>query len=231
MKDKKKGRKGSRCLWILGLLLLIASPAFALLDDNSTNYDQKQKQQLRNENDLSQSLRNENDNRNENSLRNENDLSNRNDQDQRQGQGQAQGQAQAAVAVQGQAQSSSNSNANEYSSNYKSTAYAFAPPGLTGGVGVEQANIYSIFGGVGSSQTADYSICIEKIKTIKMLEEAQYMTHDQAVIEATAVLSQLKTGSRPKRVLGVGGYTTGKNLLNAFGLLSWDSWQKEPGDK
>jgi hypothetical protein len=229
--------------------LMCAVPAYALLDDNSTNLGQAQGQaqgindsgnatqgQVQGNvgiNDQSQSIRNSgnSDNRNTNTnllgqdLRNTNDLSNRNtnlngqDQDQKQGQGQDQGQGQ------GQAMGQSTGIDISDDSDYKS--YSFSPPAIHAQKGTETGNMYSIFGGVGLSQTEEYTVGIEKLATIERMLGAGFVSKEWAIAEANAIYKDIDSASQPKRWLGIFGKTRGRHLLNVFGLLAWDSWYQK----
>jgi hypothetical protein len=68
-------------------------------------------------------------------------------------------------------------------------------------------------------------ICIEKLNTIQALEKAGYIGHEEAIIEAREAFAQLKNVSKDKRLLGILGKTSGRNLINGLGLLSWDECQ------
>ena len=106
----------------------------------------------------------------------------------------------------------------------ENTVYANAWPGINGEAGTSNFNGYSIFGGIGISATAEYKICIEKLANIKMMQDCGYLTKEEALAEARAAFNQFKYTTQDKRMLGVLWKTTGRNLLNGFGLLSWDSF-------
>ena len=208
------------------LMFMFACPSFAVLDaiyDTSTNQNQ----------DIDN--RNDNDNRNtntnllgneqeqgifdsgnsDNDNRNTNLLGNDQDQGQTQGQGQGQGQGQFAVGKVNV----------EDNSEYKS--YAFSPPAIHAQKGTSSANMYSIFGGIGLSQTEEYTIAIEKIAVIERMEALGYLTKEEAIEEARETFEELDSASQPKRVLGIFGKTRGRHLLNLMGLISFDSFYKE----
>jgi len=157
------------------------------------------------------------------------DIANRNDNDNRnintnllnnnQGQDQGQAMEQGQIAV-GQVQVQDNS-----SQEYK--AFSFAPPGIAAVKGTSSANMYSIFGGIGLSQTEEYTIAIEKLAVIERLQGAGYITEEQARNEALVTYIQLDSATQPKRILGIFGKTRGRHLLNLMGLLSWDSYWAE----
>ncbi len=112
----------------------------------------------------------------------------------------------------------------------KDTTYANAWPATQGVVGAETVNAYSIFGGVGLSNTAEYQVCISKLSAIKSMQDSGWITTEQAKEEADKAFEQMKNATRPKRWCGIGGTTTGRNLFNGLGLLSWDSMKKEATD-
>ena len=89
------------------------------------------------------------------------------------------------------------------------------------------ANMYSIFGGIGLSQTEEYTVAIEKLAVIERMENLGYMTADEAKAEALETFAELDSASQPKRVFGIFGKTRGRHLLNGFGMFAWDSWYKE----
>lgn len=159
-------------------------------------------------------------------------------QAQGQGQQQGQGQAQSAVsnatsgsaAIQGQGQLGIVSQGNNQSvggDTTKNTVYATTWPNLSGGVGVSQGNVYSVFGGIGVSSTEEYKVCIEKLMVIDTLVKLGYLSTDEAKAEVKEILSSLKYNTNTKRFLGIFWKTSGRNLLNGLGLLSWDSFWKE----
>ena len=153
------------------------------------------------------------DNDNENRNTNTNLLGN--DQDQGQDQKQAMGQAQG------------NANKIDINDNSEYRSYAFSPPAIHAQKGTSSANMYSIFGGVGLSQTEEYTIAIEKIAVIERLQVLGYLTPEEARAEARATYAQLDSATQPKRILSVLGKTRGRHLLNLLGLLSWDSFWAE----
>jgi len=134
-----------------------------------------------------------------------------NEQDQ--DQGQLQGQGQFAV---GQVQVQDNSS-------YE--AYSFSPPGLNPTKGMNEGNIYSIFGGIGLSEDAEYAVCIEKLAVIERMAAAGYLSDEDAQEEALAAFEQLKEATQTKRILGVGPKTRGRHIFNMFGLIATDSYR------
>ena len=134
-------------------------------------------------------------------------------------QGQAQGQGQ--IAAQGQGQLGVvKTETSVDGDDVKTKVYANSWPALSGGEGVSQANAYSVFGGLGLSQTEAYKAYITQIQAI----EASSVLSAEKKAEYVAILAEkmIKT-NRTKRLLGIGPEVSGRNLLNLFGLLSWDS--------
>jgi len=148
---------------------------------------------------------------------------NTNKQAQGQGQGQMQGQGQG----QGQGQFAVGAVKVQDNSTYKSKAYSFGPPGLSANKGVNEGNIYSIFGGIGLSEDAEYTVCIEKLSVIERLKAQGILTDEEAVVEGRKAYKQLLQATQPKRLLGLLWETRGRNLLNLFGFLSFDSFYRE----
>jgi len=226
-----------KVILFLAVFCLICVPAFALLDDHSTNIGQQQgfvsdiendiETDIENRNSLENDIENDIENRNTNTnllgndldsrIDNEvdNEIDNEIDIENEQDQGQAQGQvAVGKVAVDIQD-----------NSEYKS--YSFSPPAIHAQKGTESGNMYSIFGGVGLSQTEEYTVAIETLATIERMQGAGYLTVEEAKEEALKVYTQMRTATQPKRWLGIFGKTRGRHLLNVFGLLAWDSWYAE----
>jgi len=179
----------------LFVFLLTGSMAWALFDDNSTDQDQSQGQgQLQG-------------------------------QAQGQLQGQAQGQAQAAIAAQGQLQGQSATQGNTQNIGGDSTkAYANAWPSLSGGEGVSQANAYSVFGGLGLSNTEPYKAYITQIQAI---EASTVLDAETKQIYVSLLTQKMYKENKKQRFLGLFWETSGRNLLNLFGVLSWDSFWAE----
>ena len=150
------------------------------------------------------------------------------DQDQKQGQAQAQeaNNTQGQSSMQGQAQDASNSQGQSNTISIDGdevNSYSFAPPALNAQKGTEATNAYSIFGGVGFSQTEEYTVTIEKISVIERMEKLGYLSAEEARAEARYAFAQLKDATKPKRVLGFLWKTRGRHLGNVLGLLSMDS--------
>lgn len=162
---------------------------------------------------------------------NENDNSNRNTNLQGQGQGQEQGQGQLQGQLQGQGQAQGQGQLSvgkvNVQDNSEYESYSFAPPGIKPVVGTETANVYSIFGGIGLSNTEEYQVCIEKLSTVQAMEKAGYLTSEEAQEEAMKAYIQMKDSTKPRRILGFGPKTRGRHLLNLFGFLANDSWVNE----
>jgi len=182
-------------------IALVATPAFALLDDNSTNQGQAQGQgqgQLQG-------------------------------QAQGQGQGQGQMQGQAAIAAQGQlgivGQKATNDQAVTVGgdSNENKT-YAVSYPSLSGGEGVSQANAYSIFGGLGLSSTEQYKALITQVQAVEAMKS---LTNEEKKVIVDALVAKMVESNKDKRFLGLFWKTSGRDLGNMLGLLSWDSFWKE----
>ena len=225
-------KKVSFILMVVAMFCLICVPAFAVLDvindeSVSLNSDVENDIENRNSSEIDVENRNDNENRNtntnllgndldsriendvENDIENSNEIENELDQKQKQAMGQ--------VAV-GKVEVVDNSE-------YKS--YSFAPPAIHAQKGTSSANMYSIFGGVGVSQTEEYTIAIEKLAVIERMEGLGYITKEEAIAEARQTFAELDSASQPKRVFGIFGKTRGRHLLNGLGLLAWDSFYKE----
>jgi hypothetical protein len=139
-------------------------------------------------------------------------------------QGQLQGQAQAAISLQGQAQKASNDQAVSVGGDSEETkVYANTWPTTHGDQGSSNMNAYSIFGGIGITETKEYRVCIEKLQVIENLGKTGVLTKDEVITESLTAWEQLKKSTRPERWLGFGFRTSGRNLLNGMGLLSWPS--------
>jgi len=143
------------------------------------------------------------------------------DQDQRQ----AQGQAQAAVAAQGQVQDQvANGSVSVGGDSNKNKTYAASYPNLTGGEGVSQANAYSVFGGLGLSNTEAYKKYLVQMQAI---EASQILTAEEKAALTKELIAKLMQTNKKQRLLGIFCETSGRNLLNLFGILSWDSMWNE----
>lgn len=193
-KRKNKQTKGEKqmkklVLIVAAMLLLLAIPAFAVLDENNTNQNQGQLQ----------------------------------------GQGQGQMQGQAAIAAQAQGQlgvvgQEAENDQNTSIGGDENKTYANAWPGLSGGEGISQANAYSIFGGLGLSSTEKYKVYITQIQAI----EASASLNDSEKQSMTSQLfAKMMDTNKKQRFLGLFWETSGRNALNLFGILSWDSFWSE----
>lgn len=206
----------------------MAVPAYALLDDNSTNQQQQQGQISDNDNRNTNTNLNGNDNDNRNTNLNANSQGQGQGQDQGQLQGQAQGQGQmqgqAAIAAQGQVQGQASIQGNQQNTSEENKTYANAWPSVTGGEGVSQANAYSIFGGLGLSSTEPYKKYIVQIQAI---EASQTLTSEEKKVLVEKLVNKMIDSNKTQRLLAIGPETSGRNLLNLFGLLSIDSFWKE----
>jgi hypothetical protein len=169
----------------------------------------------------------------------------RNENGQDQGQAQAQGQGQAQGQLQGQLQgqitdvgvrnrvSSKTSTAQEQIANGevsvggdsdKSRTYVASYPSLSGGEGVSQANAYSVFGGLGLSNTEAYKKYITQMQAI---EASTILTAEDKKALTEVLVKKLMETNKKQRMLGILWETSGRNLLNLFGILSWDSFWNE----
>jgi len=180
-----------KLLLVLAIVLLIASPSFALLDtirNNSPEQDQGQAQ----------------------------------GQAQGQGQGQLQGQAQAAIAAQGQGQGQIAVGKVDVQDNSstKTTAIAFPSTGAT--EGVASANASYMFGNLGLSDTEMYKKGANIIQTVLAIPDNILEPELKAAI-VKDIISKMRESIKPRRLLGIGPEQHSKNLINLFGLLSFDS--------
>jgi hypothetical protein len=197
---------------ILVLMLVLAVPAYALLDDNSTLKDST--------NQLQGQIA-EGGDANQQQGQGQGQL-------QGQAQGQGQGQAQAAIAAQGQIQGNlgiqkgNTTDVKVEGDNVKT--YAVSYPALSGGEGVSQANAYSIMGGLGLSNTEEYKLLITQIQAIEAIQSLDVETKAEIVAD---LVDKLVESNKAQRFLGMFWRTSGRNLSNLFGILSWDSFWKE----
>lgn len=144
-------------------------------------------------------------------------------QGQAQGQGQGQAQGQVGLNLQGQGQVANGTVATSVSGDENKT-YAVSYPSLSGGEGVSQANAYSIFGGLGLSNTEKYKALITQIQAI---EAMQALTADQKKVLVEKLVNKMVESNKTKRFLGLFWETSGRDLGNLLGLLSFDSFWKE----
>jgi hypothetical protein len=157
-------------------------------------------------------------------------------QGQAQGQGQGQAQGQAAIAAQGQIgiNEQIQGNLGIQKGNDVSTdvnvegdsgdTYANAWPSLSGGEGVSQANAYSVFGGLGLSNTEPYKAYITQIQAI---EASKALDTETKAVLVGKLVDKMVESNKDKRFLGLFWKTSGRNLSNLFGILAFDSFWKE----
>jgi len=101
-------------------------------------------------------------------------------------------------------------------------APVFVAPSLNPTKGMAESQLNSIFGGLGFSQTEEYSTCSESIKLTLEALSAGIITKEEAKEEYLAAKTQYKDATSPKRLLSIGPKTRGRHLLNGFGLLAND---------
>jgi hypothetical protein len=133
-------------------------------------------------------------------------------------QGQAQGQGQGQIAAQGQLGEVTTTD------NSETKAYAVSYPALSGGEGISQANAYSLFGGLGLSNTEKYKVYITQIQAI---EAISLLTQAEKTDLVKQLVNKMVKSNKTQRILGIGPETSGRNLFNLFGILSWDSFWKD----
>jgi hypothetical protein len=180
-------------------LLLIVSPCFAggLFEDNSNTNQQGQAQGQQQGQGQAQG----------------------------QGQGQLQGQAQAAIAAQGQGQGQIalgkvSTDVNIGGDSIKSTALMF--PNVSAAEGTNSATATYLFGSLGLSDTEMYKKGVATIQTVLAIPD-EILTLDEKKVLVKQVVDKMMSSIRAKRLLGIGPEQHSKNLINIFGLLSWDS--------
>ncbi len=188
-------------------IVLFGTPAFGLLDDNSTNQNQGQGQQQGIDSDIDNSQGQQ--------------QGQGQGQAQGQGQGQDQGQAQAAISAQAQGQANLQGTKVEVGGD-KITTYIMEAPSTRAEKGQSAASGYSLFGGLNLAETEEGEKCIEVIRAVSQAEAAKLITHERAVEIANEMINQLVVTTRPKRILGVLWKTNGRHLFNLFGVLSTD---------
>lgn len=175
-------------------LVLLAAPAFAVLDDNSNHNTQGQLQGQQQGQGQAQG----------------------------QGQGQLQGQAQAAIAAQGQGQGQIAVGKVDVQDNSKTETTAIAFPSTGATEGVASANASYMFGNLGLSDTEMYKKGAHIIQTVLAVPDNIIEPELKAAI-VKDVISKMRESIRPRRLLGIGPEQHSKNLINLFGLLSFDS--------
>lgn len=101
-------------------------------------------------------------------------------------------------------------------------APVFVAPSLNPVKGMNEAQINSILGGIGFSQTEEYSTCAESIKlTIDALKNG-LITVEEAKDEYLIAKAQFEDATAPKRILSIGPKTRGRHLFNLFGIIATD---------
>ena len=136
-------------------------------------------------------------------------------------QGQAQGQAQTTVSEQGQ---TANGSVSVGGDTEKNRAYAVSYPSLSGGEGVSQANAFSVFGGVGLSGTETYKKLIIQMQAV---EASQTISPEDKKDLVEHLAGRMMDTNKKQRFFGFFWETSGRNLMNLFGILAWDSFWKE----
>jgi len=104
----------------------------------------------------------------------------------------------------------------------KITTYVMTAPNTVAGEGQQAASIYSIVGGVNTAESSEFKLAKEKITLLSQMEASGLITKELAQAEALEALTQLKDASQPRRFLGIGPKTRGVHLLNGLGLLATD---------
>jgi hypothetical protein len=130
-----------------------------------------------------------------------------------------QGQAQ----LQGQGQQSSNTN----STGNDNKVYANAWPSVTPAEGTSSGTASSIFGSLGIADTEKYKKIQVILQTLSAEVQAGLITQSQAQSLATDLNVKLLGTVKTQRVLGILWETSGKNLGNVLGLLTFDSFWKD----
>jgi hypothetical protein len=143
-------------------------------------------------------------------------------QAQGQGQGQLQGQAQAAIAAQGQGQGQIAVGKVDVQDNSKTETTAIAFPSTGATEGVASANASYMFGNLGLSDTEMYKKGAHIIQTVLAVPDNILEPELKAAI-VKDVISKMRESIKPRRLLGIGPEQHSKNLVNLFGLLSFDS--------
>ena len=138
---------------------------------------------------------------------------------------QAQGQLQAQGQQNSQISSPSNTTSDNSGSGNK--AYAVAYPSITGEVGNSTGNAGSIFGNFSISNTEKYKQVEQIIQVINAEITAGAIDKSVGQYMIDALNSKLLGTVKTQRVLGILWETSGKNLSNLMGLLTWDSFWKD----
>ena len=143
------------------------------------------------------------------------------------------------TAVQGQQVNSSPSNTSSENSNQTSSpsnstssgngnkAYAVAYPAISGEVGNSTGNAGSIFGNFTISNTEKYKQIEQIIQVIDAEISSGAVDKSVGQYMIDALNSKMVQTVKTQRVLGIFWETSGKNLSNLMGLLTWDSFWKD----
>jgi hypothetical protein len=194
---------------VLAILLVAYGPAFALLDtiNNRNNSPEQDQSQLQGQ-------------------------AQGQAQGQLQGQGQGQGQAQAATAIQGQLGIVGQKQGNEQKTTVEGDStkvYANSWPSVTGAEGVSSGNAATIFGSLGLSQTEKYKKIMPQLQAVSALVKEGMITPEEGRAIIKPMVEKLIRTNKTQRLLGILWETDGRNLLNGFGILAWDSvWKDGP---
>lgn len=143
-------------------------------------------------------------------------------QAQGQGQGQLQGQAQAAIAAQGQGQGQVAVGKVDVQDNSSTKTIAIAFPSTGATEGVASANASYMFGNLGLSDTEMYKKGSHLIQTTLAIPDDVLPKNEKAEI-VREILNKMTKSMRPRRLFGIGPEQHSKNLINLFGLFSFDS--------
>ena len=180
------------------VLMLVAAPAFALGDNHNDNDNHNSATAV-------SSSRSDSSSRSEANVRNENE------------QGQIQGQLQGQLQGQGQV---ANGEVNVGGDTIKSVALGF--PNVSAAEGTNSATATYLFGSLGLSDTEMYKKGIATIQTVLAIpDEILPQAEKKALV--LQVIDKMMGSIRAKRLLGIGPEQHSKNLVNLFGVLSWDS--------
>lgn len=159
-------------------------------------------------NNFSPSAKSEVDNKNVNVNRNSN----------KQAQGQLQGQVQGQIA-QGEVSVTGDTN----------KVFANSWPSVTGAEGVSSGNAATIFGSLGLSQTEKYKKIMPQLQAVSALVKDGMLTPEEGRAIIQPMVEKLVRTNKTQRLLGILWETDGRNLLNGFGILAWDSvWKDGP---
>jgi len=147
-------------------------------------------------------------------------------QAQGQGQGQLQGQAQAAIAAQGQGQGQLGIVSTSVGGDTVKDNYALSFPNVSAAEGTNSATATYLFGSLGLSDTEMYKKGIATIQTVLAVPD-EIITKDEKKVLVNKVIEKMMGSIRAKRLIGIGPEQHSKNLLNLFGVLTFDSMWDE----